>query len=204
MDYGVERQTFWYHFGQSVCFQSHVPVSRNVRVEAGWLFSGSNQDSDASSERSENANDDILMFFFQLDLGTRVQVFTCLLQFLVNGGHHMNMPATNGKSHVYVSFCSMLWIWSSTKLQNNWEISLLRLAISLLLVHMKASATYITVDIEPEINFLFSCQFCSFQILCSELHILINCSFGRLKRRLLDSKKQEGGQVQKAKFKIWL
>lgn len=81
VDYGVERQTFWYHFGQSVCFQSHVPVSRNVRVEAGWLFSGSNQDSDASSERSENANDDILMFFFQLDLGTRVQYALNLEQY---------------------------------------------------------------------------------------------------------------------------
>ena len=48
---------------------------RNLRVEAGWLFNkGGEQELDASSERSENANEDILIFFFQLDLATRVQV----------------------------------------------------------------------------------------------------------------------------------
>jgi len=48
---------------------------RNLRVEAGWLFNkGGEQELDASSERSESANEDILIFFFQLDLGTRVQV----------------------------------------------------------------------------------------------------------------------------------
>ncbi|XP_052312768.1 clp protease adapter protein ClpF, chloroplastic isoform X3 [Populus trichocarpa] len=47
---------------------------RNLRVEAGWLFNkGGEQELDASSERSESANEDILIFFFQLDLGTRVQ-----------------------------------------------------------------------------------------------------------------------------------
>lgn len=48
---------------------------RNLRVEAGWLFKGGGeQGPDASSEHSENANEDILFFFFQLDLATRVQV----------------------------------------------------------------------------------------------------------------------------------
>ncbi|XP_037495303.1 clp protease adapter protein ClpF, chloroplastic isoform X2 [Jatropha curcas] len=48
---------------------------RNLRVEAGWLFNqgGGKQELDASCERSENANEDILIFFFQLDLATRVQ-----------------------------------------------------------------------------------------------------------------------------------
>ncbi|KAF5203103.1 Clp protease adapter protein clpf protein [Thalictrum thalictroides] len=46
---------------------------RNVKVEAGWLFKGSDRTNDASSERSESANEDILIFFFQLDLATRVQ-----------------------------------------------------------------------------------------------------------------------------------
>ncbi|CAK7326163.1 unnamed protein product [Dovyalis caffra] len=47
---------------------------RNLRVEAGWLFNKEGeQELDASSERSESANEDILIFFFQLDLATRVQ-----------------------------------------------------------------------------------------------------------------------------------
>ncbi|KAL5723035.1 hypothetical protein ACHQM5_006481 [Ranunculus cassubicifolius] len=47
---------------------------RDVKVEAGWLFKGSSGEKmDASSERSESANDDIVIFFFQLDLATQVQ-----------------------------------------------------------------------------------------------------------------------------------
>lgn len=47
---------------------------RNMRVEAGWLFKRGDQGLNASSEQSETANEDILIFFFQLDLATRVQV----------------------------------------------------------------------------------------------------------------------------------
>ncbi|KAJ4829754.1 hypothetical protein Tsubulata_051584, partial [Turnera subulata] len=56
------------------CCQSPLH-QRNVKVEAGWLFNkrGRQQGWDASSERSETANEDILIFFFQLDLATRVQ-----------------------------------------------------------------------------------------------------------------------------------
>lgn len=43
------------------------------KVEAGWMFRGGEQELDASVEQSESANEDILMFFFQLDLATRVQ-----------------------------------------------------------------------------------------------------------------------------------
>ncbi|XP_068654664.1 clp protease adapter protein ClpF, chloroplastic isoform X2 [Aristolochia californica] len=47
---------------------------RGLRVSATWLFDkGRNRGQDASSERSESANEDILLFFFQLDLATRVQ-----------------------------------------------------------------------------------------------------------------------------------
>ncbi|CAL1360300.1 unnamed protein product [Linum trigynum] len=49
---------------------------RSLRVEAGWLFgksTGNEEDSGASIEGSESANEDILIFFFQLDLATRVQ-----------------------------------------------------------------------------------------------------------------------------------
>jgi len=38
------------------------------------MFRGGEQELDASVEQSESANEDILMFFFQLDLATRVQV----------------------------------------------------------------------------------------------------------------------------------
>lgn len=50
---------------------------RNLsRVEARWPFQGGgdHQGLDPNSERSESANEDILIFFFQLDLATRVQV----------------------------------------------------------------------------------------------------------------------------------
>lgn len=43
------------------------------KVEAGWMFRGGEQELDASVEQSESANEDILVFFFQLDLATRVQ-----------------------------------------------------------------------------------------------------------------------------------
>ncbi|KAL8533690.1 hypothetical protein ACS0TY_009910 [Phlomoides rotata] len=52
-----------------------IPQRRSLRVQAGWLFKGSDKGSefDASCEHSESANEDILMFFFELDLATRVQ-----------------------------------------------------------------------------------------------------------------------------------
>lgn len=50
--------------------------SSGLRVQAGWLFRGNDKGSelDSSCEQSERANEDILMFFFELDLATRVQV----------------------------------------------------------------------------------------------------------------------------------
>ncbi|KAL7132757.1 hypothetical protein ABFS83_12G095300 [Erythranthe nasuta] len=53
----------------------HVSQPRSLRVQARWLFNGSDKGSelDASCEHSESANEDILMFFFELDLATRVQ-----------------------------------------------------------------------------------------------------------------------------------
>lgn len=53
--------------------QSKIRSSRDLKVAAGWLFKGDDQRGDASCERSESTNEDLLMFFFQLDLTTRVQ-----------------------------------------------------------------------------------------------------------------------------------
>lgn len=56
-------------------------VSRrgDFKAEAAWMFrGGGEQELDASVEHSESANEDILMFFFQLDLATRVQVWQLL------------------------------------------------------------------------------------------------------------------------------
>lgn len=55
------------------------------RVEARWPFQGGgdHQGLDPNSERSESANEDILIFFFQLDLATRVQVRPRLLLLLL-------------------------------------------------------------------------------------------------------------------------
>ena len=63
---------------RSLCLTSKQSsfIRRNVKVKAGWLFNrGGGEESEASCERSENANEDILIFFFQLDLATRVQVW---------------------------------------------------------------------------------------------------------------------------------
>ncbi|EEF50790.1 clp protease adapter protein ClpF, chloroplastic [Ricinus communis] len=70
--FGIDR----HQLVQSLYFMGNPNLSRhrNLRVEAGWLFNrGGNQESEASCERSESANEDILIFFFQLDLATRVQ-----------------------------------------------------------------------------------------------------------------------------------
>ena len=52
-----------------------------VRTNARWLFGGdggsSNNNAKARLERSESANEDILIFYFQLDLQTRIQVSVC-------------------------------------------------------------------------------------------------------------------------------
>lgn len=49
------------------------------RVRATWLFRGNDKGMDANLERSETANEDILIFFFQLDLETRIQVTLVIL-----------------------------------------------------------------------------------------------------------------------------
>ncbi|CAN6675858.1 unnamed protein product [Malus baccata var. baccata] len=72
---GVERFGIWHLCRQSLFLRGNTDVvrQRNMRVEAGWLFKGGDQGLNASSEQSESANEDILIFFFQLDLATRVQ-----------------------------------------------------------------------------------------------------------------------------------
>lgn len=63
------------HSVQRLFLIGYPYVSRHsgFKAEAAWMFRGGEQRSDASSEHSESANEDILMFFFQLDLATRVQ-----------------------------------------------------------------------------------------------------------------------------------
>ncbi|KAL9389155.1 hypothetical protein Peur_017760 [Populus x canadensis] len=73
---GFDSQCPLHHCLQGLHFMGNPNTlkQRNLRVEAGWLFNkGGEQELDASSERSESANEDILIFFFQLDLATRVQ-----------------------------------------------------------------------------------------------------------------------------------
>ncbi|XP_047259637.1 clp protease adapter protein ClpF, chloroplastic-like [Capsicum annuum] len=70
-----ESQFIWNDRRKSLSFATNVDIikPRCLRVQAGWLFKGGDKSSEANVERSENANEDILMFFFQLDLATRVQ-----------------------------------------------------------------------------------------------------------------------------------
>ncbi|KAK4403077.1 Clp protease adapter protein ClpF, chloroplastic [Sesamum angolense] len=71
--------------GRTTSFGGPCSISRprSLRVQAGWLFKGSDKGSefDASTEHSESANEDILMFFFELDLATRVQYALNLEQY---------------------------------------------------------------------------------------------------------------------------
>ena len=82
-----------------------------MRVNVGWPFKGNNQGLNAASERSDSANEDILMFFFQLDLATRVQVFNASflqLIFIVHllYSHLTKKNCTN--EFLVVCICSML------------------------------------------------------------------------------------------------
>ena len=54
-------------------------INATVRANARWLFGGDGRSSDARLERSESANEDILIFYFQMDLQTRIQVSGSLL-----------------------------------------------------------------------------------------------------------------------------
>lgn len=75
------RHLFWNPCVKSLSLIGYPFVSRQsaFKAEAAWMFRGGEQDLDASAEQSESANEDILMFFFQLDLATRVQVWMLLL-----------------------------------------------------------------------------------------------------------------------------
>ncbi|XP_031400491.1 LOW QUALITY PROTEIN: clp protease adapter protein ClpF, chloroplastic [Punica granatum] len=70
-----DRQCLWNQCVQRLSSFGNPNVQRQnkFKVRAGWLFKGGDKGLDASSERSESANEDILIFFFQLDLATRVQ-----------------------------------------------------------------------------------------------------------------------------------
>lgn len=70
-----------FRLSSSVTDHSYTHACRDVRAQAGWLFNKNEEGFDATSERSETANEDILMFFFQLDLATRVQYALNLEQY---------------------------------------------------------------------------------------------------------------------------
>ncbi|KAG8078048.1 hypothetical protein GUJ93_ZPchr0007g3465 [Zizania palustris] len=57
-------------------------MDTTVRTNARWLFGGDGRSSsNARLERSEAANEDILIFYFQLDLQTRIQYALNIEQF---------------------------------------------------------------------------------------------------------------------------
>ncbi|KAK6157899.1 hypothetical protein DH2020_012147 [Rehmannia glutinosa] len=81
-----QRETCVTHSGrhQTQLGVQEVSQPRSLRVRAGWLFKGSSgkgSELDPSCEHSESANEDILMFFFELDLATRVQYALNLEQY---------------------------------------------------------------------------------------------------------------------------
>lgn len=70
----IERPCFW---SRGVLRLFSTRSSRTKRagssIQATWGFRGDGKDRDASVERSESANEDIVLFFFQLDLQTQIQ-----------------------------------------------------------------------------------------------------------------------------------
>lgn len=80
---GSDGQSHQSQCMQSFSFSANVIATRRreVVVRAGWLFKGGEKGLDASAEQSESANEDILMFFFQMDLTTRVQYALNLEQY---------------------------------------------------------------------------------------------------------------------------
>ncbi|OMO71908.1 hypothetical protein COLO4_27936 [Corchorus olitorius] len=75
---GIGRQSLWNGYLPNFYFKGNPNLlrRRNFGVQAGWPFTGGGggeQELGASSERSEASNEDILIFFFQLDLTTQVQ-----------------------------------------------------------------------------------------------------------------------------------
>ncbi|KAK6921947.1 Hemimethylated DNA-binding domain [Dillenia turbinata] len=80
---GTEKQHPWHSCAVNLFLtgQPYIPRKKCLKAKAGWLFKGGEQELDASSERSESANEDILIFFFQLDLETRVQYALNLEQY---------------------------------------------------------------------------------------------------------------------------
>lgn len=74
---------FLWHQCARTLFPTNSTRTRRMgaRVKATWLFKGNGKEMDPNTERSESANEDILIFFFQLDLETRIQVLFPILFF---------------------------------------------------------------------------------------------------------------------------
>ncbi|GAB2214471.1 hypothetical protein Drorol1_Dr00018820 [Drosera rotundifolia] len=77
-----KRFSLWNYTVQSQFLkgQAYLP-RRSRRVRAGCASKGDIQGLDARSEHSKSANEDILFFFFQLDMATRVQYALNLEQY---------------------------------------------------------------------------------------------------------------------------
>ncbi|OAY79557.1 hypothetical protein ACMD2_06805 [Ananas comosus] len=79
---GIDGPLFWHRCMPNVYLRNGNRERRMASaVKAKWLFGGDDKDMDASIERSEAANEDILIFFFQLDLETRIQYALNLEQY---------------------------------------------------------------------------------------------------------------------------
>ncbi|PKA61017.1 hypothetical protein AXF42_Ash020825 [Apostasia shenzhenica] len=69
----VRGSRFWRQCMQRLYSTKGNRKSTGSKISGAWLFKGNGKEMDANIERSEAANEEILMFFFQLDLETRIQ-----------------------------------------------------------------------------------------------------------------------------------
>ena len=97
--------------------QPCITGRQSLRVEAGWLFKGGGSEKrlDASIEHSEIANEEILIFFFQLDLATQVQVWPFSWPY-ISGKECFNLfgPFLRCHTHVLYTKVYLFFLYSST------------------------------------------------------------------------------------------
>ncbi|KAE8023173.1 hypothetical protein FH972_008908 [Carpinus fangiana] len=151
---GTDRHYIWPQYMQSLFLTGNPNIlsHRNLRVDAGWLFKGGGQGLDASSERSESANEDILIFFFQLDLATRVQYALNLEQY--ETAQQLRNKLTEVKAEVMRQQEAKRGSSSKSKVQDK-AISIIRLRADL--QHAIESENYaLAADLRDEISKLES------------------------------------------------
>ncbi|XP_008445473.2 clp protease adapter protein ClpF, chloroplastic [Cucumis melo] len=126
----TSRQCFWHQCMRSFSLTSQPCRSKrgSFKIRAGWLFKGGGQESGGRIERSENANNDILIFFFQLDLATRVQYALNIEQYEI--AQELRMKLTEVEAEIIKQQESKKGLTSKSEVQDK-GLNIIRLRADL-------------------------------------------------------------------------